>query len=439
VRRTQRELVASLEDVGLELPAFVEDALARFVGCGVARAGFVRLRCTRCGTERALPFSCKVRGLCPSCGARRAHDLTTHLLSRVLPKVAVRQYVLSPPAELVGLLAARKDALSALVRCFIRAIFAGVRRRLASASAFGEGLHPGAVVFVQRFTKALTVFPHVHVLVLDGAYAEVSEDELVFRDDLGPTAEKERDLASDVERRFVRWLKRHDLLENEVIEPKGDEAWLSSAAREPSGLLRSTAEPRRSSGFDVHVGRRIEADDERARVSLVRYLARPPFAEAQFEWVDDERLQLTFRSPTRAGQSRVVLGRLQLLRRLLWLIAPPRQHQVRYAGVLAPAAKLRARVTPVGRIAVQGVWFQDRGYEPMVPPRRRVPWAELLAKTYDVYGLVCPRCEGPMRPVELVLPPKAEAVLEEAGLIELHPKTGPPEPTDRQLVLPLVG
>ena len=47
--------------------------------------------------------------------------------------------------------------------------------------------------------------------VLDGAYAEVSEDELVFIDDL----------AEDMERRFVRWLKRHDLLEPEVIEPSG--------------------------------------------------------------------------------------------------------------------------------------------------------------------------------------------------------------------------
>jgi hypothetical protein len=184
------------------------------------------------------------------------------------------------------------------------------------------------------------------------------------------------------------------------------------------------------------VGRRIEADDERGRTSLVRYLARPPFAEAQLEWLDDECLRLTFRSPTRAGQSAVVLGRVQLLRRLLWLIAPPRQHQVRYAGVLAPAAKLRPRVTPAGRTLVQGVWFQDRGYESVMPSRRRVPWAELLAKTYGAYGLSCPRCEGPMRPVELVLPPKAEAVLEGDALIELHPKTGPPE---RQLMLPLAG
>jgi hypothetical protein len=47
--------------------------------------------------------------------------------------------------------------------------------------------------------------------------------------------------------------------------------------------------------------------------------ARPSFAEAQIEWLDDERLRLTFRSPTRAGQSSVVVGRLQLLRRQLWL------------------------------------------------------------------------------------------------------------------------
>ncbi len=96
-------------------------------------------------------------------------------------------------------------------------------------------------------------------------------------------------------------------------------------------------------------------------------------------------------------------------------------------------------LTPAGRIAVQGVWFQDRGHEPVVPPGRRVPWAELLAKTYDVYGLACPRCEGPMRPVELVLPPKAEAVLEASKLEELQPKTGPPALHGRPLLLPLAG
>jgi hypothetical protein len=32
---------------------------------------------------------------------------------------------------------------------------------------------------------------------------------------------------------------------------------------------------------------------------------------------------------------------LAFLRRLAWLVPPPRQHQLRYAGILAPAAKHR--------------------------------------------------------------------------------------------------
>ena len=115
----------------------------------------------------------------------------------------------------------------------------------------------------------------------------------------------------------------------------------------------------------------------------------------------------------------MVLGHLQLLRRILGLIAPPSQHQVRYAGMLAPASKLRARLRPGGRIAVQG--GQDCRYESVVPPRRRVPWAELLAKSYDGpdigsagegrkpesaggRGLSGPRYEGRVRPMEFVLP-----------------------------------
>ena len=37
------------------------------------------------------------------------------------------------------------------------------------------------------------------------------------------------------------------------------------------------------------------------------------------------------------------------MRKLAWLVPPPTQHQLRYAGVLAPAAKLRLRA---GRIDV---------------------------------------------------------------------------------------
>ena len=47
-----------------------------------------------------VAFSCKHRGLCPSCGARRMCNKAVQLVDRVLPNVPVRQWVLSLPWEL---------------------------------------------------------------------------------------------------------------------------------------------------------------------------------------------------------------------------------------------------------------------------------------------------------------------------------------------------
>jgi hypothetical protein len=41
-----------------------------------------------------------------------ASSHAAHLLERVSPEVPIRQYVLSPPSELVGLLAAREEVLA---------------------------------------------------------------------------------------------------------------------------------------------------------------------------------------------------------------------------------------------------------------------------------------------------------------------------------------
>ncbi len=60
---------------------FVQKAVDRLLACGDPENGFIRLRCPDCAAERALPFSCKGRGLCPSCGARRIPHLQTSLRS----------------------------------------------------------------------------------------------------------------------------------------------------------------------------------------------------------------------------------------------------------------------------------------------------------------------------------------------------------------------
>ena len=79
------------------VPRFVEREFRSFLDCGIPAHGFLRVHCDECGRDRGLPFSCKGRGFCESCGARRMADTAAHLVDRVFPEVPVRQWVLTLP------------------------------------------------------------------------------------------------------------------------------------------------------------------------------------------------------------------------------------------------------------------------------------------------------------------------------------------------------
>ena len=85
---------------GGSLPHFVEREFRDFLSCGVLSRGFARVRCDGCAFERLVPFSCKRRGFCPSCGGRRMAERAAHLVDAVLPHVPVRQWVLTLPYRL---------------------------------------------------------------------------------------------------------------------------------------------------------------------------------------------------------------------------------------------------------------------------------------------------------------------------------------------------
>jgi len=85
---------------GHGLPRFVEHEFREFLTCGVLAGGFMRLRCADCAFERLLPFSCKRRGFCPSWGGRRMAERAAYLVDEVLPRVPVRQWVLTLPSRL---------------------------------------------------------------------------------------------------------------------------------------------------------------------------------------------------------------------------------------------------------------------------------------------------------------------------------------------------
>jgi hypothetical protein len=147
------------------LPRYVEKAFHEYLRCGVFAHGFLRFHCDDCGDDLLVAFSCKGRGVCPSCGQRRMCNTAAHLVDRVLPSVPVRQWVLSLPFELRRTAAFRADVATALGRIFIEEVAANQKD-----GAGISGTEHGAVNFLQRFGGSLNLNLHFHAMVLDGVF-----------------------------------------------------------------------------------------------------------------------------------------------------------------------------------------------------------------------------------------------------------------------------
>ena len=162
---------------GADLPQFVKVEFDAFLECAILAHGFLRLRCGDCGHDKLVAFSCKRRGFCPSCGARRMAQTAAHLVDHVLPHVPVRQWVLALPIPLRLLLAAQPKLLTPVLQVVHRVI---TRHLLGQADLKAEEADSGAVTLIQRFGSAANLNIHLHCLVLDGVYRR-SADGAGFR------------------------------------------------------------------------------------------------------------------------------------------------------------------------------------------------------------------------------------------------------------------
>jgi hypothetical protein len=188
------------------LPPRVHEEVRRFMGCGDLRRGFVLLKCSDCAASTMTAFSCKSRGWCPSCGARRAHETALHL-GEVLPRVPFRQWTVTVPFAVRFLLVKEPKLLRKVERRMVEAIFRWQRHRAKELGATGKRAG-GAVCFTQVFGSAFQLQPHVHGLVAEGVW-----NDGVFMELPPPSPEEvegvlERALAQllpDFESRGVAW------------------------------------------------------------------------------------------------------------------------------------------------------------------------------------------------------------------------------------------
>ncbi|MCB9881922.1 MAG: transposase zinc-binding domain-containing protein [Planctomycetes bacterium] len=190
-------------------PSFIRREFHEYLTCGLLAAGFLRVHCPSCKQDALVAFSCKRRGFCPSCCARRMSDTAAHLVERVLPEAPIRQWVFTLPHPLRFRLAYDPQLLRAVRRVFTRTVLAFYRRHLRTPQS--PRTQSGAVVFVQRFGSALDLNVHLHALFLDGAYtAQDVVSPPRFRPLERLTDEYVAKLVAQLQRRVLPVLETHD-------------------------------------------------------------------------------------------------------------------------------------------------------------------------------------------------------------------------------------
>lgn len=438
------------------LPQFVEQEFRDFLTCGVLAHGFARLRCDACAFERLVPFSCKGRGFCPSCGGRRMTERAADLVDRVLPRVPVRQWVLSLPHRLRYLLAWDHRLCRAVLGVFVRALLDFYRRQ-ARRAGVDDG-QSGTLTVIQRFGGGLNLNVHFHTLALDGVFSEEPTGGLRFDPAVFPSDDEVARLLATVRCRILRLLRRRGRAGDEDLtppDPLAEEslalAALSSASvlgrialgrragarvwrlgQDPEAAWVASTGPRQAhlEGFDLHANVWVPATNRARLEELCRYLLRPPVAQDRLGLTGDGRIRLRLKTPWADGTRHLLFEPVEFLEKLAALIPRAHANLVLYHGVLASHARWRPRVvlrepTDPSAPTLASAADPSDGAPPTPRPRHRA-WAQLMQRAFGVDVLACPRCAGRLRLVATVDDPHAvRAILESLGLAA---STFPPAP-----------
>jgi hypothetical protein len=472
---------ASFRD-GEGLPTFIDEEFRGFLRCGWLAGGFARFRCEGCSLDRLVPFSCKGRAVCPSCGGRRMAERAAHLVDHVFPAVSLRQWVLTVPHRLRYRVAWDHALCRDVVGVFMRAVLGWLRRR-AHVEQGIAGARSGAVAMIQRFGAALNVNIHTHALVLDGVFAEDATGTLVFHPAPPPEGAALDALLATIVRRIERLLMRRGVWTEHAESATGD-LWTEEApvlaglaaasvqGRVALGPRAGDEVPRCGSlpdepplpvvrgpchaahgGFDLDAGVLVPAGDRSHLERVCRYALRPPIAHDRIRLTSEGDVLLELRHRWRDGTTHLRFHPLELLERLASLTPRPRINLVLYYGVLAAHATWRSRLPGPGRsarVAHPSAATSVRetpadaasGAAPATSPpvdaagrsgSNRL-WARLMQRTFGFDVLQCPRCGGRLCLIAVIDEGAiARRILGHLGLPTEVPPARPP-PMARQRV-----
>lgn len=356
----------------------VLEAFDAYLNCGILFHGAARVYCDTCKHSQLLAFSCKRRGLCPSCDTKRAHIFAEHLHQNVLLPYEHRHVIFSIPKRLRIYFRYDRGLTKHLYQAAWRAWKEYV------ASALLDGL-PGAILSLHSAGDLLPWHPHIHGIFLGG----VIDAQGVFHQLSQIDTEK---LTALFSKHVFESLLAQGLITDEVV------------------MAMSTWE---HSGFHVYAGEPITSDDADLRRFIARYLKKSPLAL--------ERMSIMETS----GEPKVRLVRklddceqfrdfspLEFLAQLSTHIPDVWEQTVRFYGMYSARTRGKLRkdeqlLAQTNNQIISGSTNNSTGYaigilpnEPKRPVSKQ--WSIWIKRVYEVDPLCCRKCGSPMRIVAFI-------------------------------------
>jgi hypothetical protein len=218
------------------------------------------------------------------------------------------------------------------------------------------------VTVIQRANSDLRLNPHLHTISLDGAYSPDGEGARkargvgsgrcgpevpeggdgrgqMFHPAPAPTQDEIDQLVGRASKRILRFLQRRGVITLVTAPGDGDVTVVAdetmgekdpllarllaaaTAGAAPAGpankrkVLRIVLDPddrpvakgklcAQAQGFNLHAATRVAANDKQGRLTLCKYILRPPLANDRLNILDDGNVRLEFKKPWSDGDGR---------------------------------------------------------------------------------------------------------------------------------------
>ena len=338
------------------------NTLDEYLNCGILAHGCARAYCSACKHSELIAFSCKKRGVCPSCAAKRAVVFAENLHQNILLPYPHRHLVFTLPKRLRPFFRFDRKLLAIL----FRAAWEAWRECL---TASGHNGKPAMVISLHTSGDLLQWHPHLHAIALSGTLDELGA--------FTPAANIDTvQLEAAFQRRVLGALV--DLERLDLDSATNIASWDHS-------------------GFSAWVGEPFSGEQQ--RLFIARYLKKHSLSLERIKLIDSPlgaAVQLVKQLDD--GVQTRELSPLEFLAQLSFHIPDTWEQSVRYYGAYAARTRgAKNNAHPFALIAKLQLPLEED------PPRKPSPfWASNIKRVYEIDPLECPKCGAQMKIVAFI-------------------------------------